>query len=248
MMPDPYEDPSQHAASEGSSSIVRSLRLRRRNPKPSPLGGYRQALHRAPQIAKDREVNDSPTASVQALGRSSTRKNNENATALSLAAECGLLEIVNALLERNADINLPAFCSPLHQAVKHRHLQVVQRLLECGANPDQQDQYGISPGQTAYSLGHLEIVKLFREKRRGAHSTSTTRPRIKPARDVPKVKVVRGKARGKLVPLPAVERQDENGWTALTRAVRGDDFATVNMLLDLGADHRKAAFEYSRFF
>jgi ankyrin repeat protein len=66
-----------------------------------------------------------------------------NNTPLHLAALYGRLEIVQLFIEYNGDINATnELGSPIHWALEHNHLKVVELLLGAGARLDIADKVG----------------------------------------------------------------------------------------------------------
>ena len=81
-------------------------------------------------------------------------------TALLRAAGGGQVEIVAALLARQADWRLRARtgATPLTAAISMRHAGVVEQLLKAGADPDQTLPGGVTPLMLAAALGQTEIA------------------------------------------------------------------------------------------
>ncbi|EAW20706.1 ankyrin repeat domain-containing protein [Aspergillus fischeri NRRL 181] len=85
-------------------------------------------------------------------------------TPLSHAAELGLAEIVQLLLDSNADINLEDKCgrTPLLWATQKGHETIVSELLaSVGVDVDHLDPDGRSPLSHAAELGRGEIIQLL---------------------------------------------------------------------------------------
>ena len=86
-----------------------------------------------------------------------------------LASFCGLKEVVTALIEAGADINLANndSCTPLFIASQEGHVEVVRALLAAGADHtlarDIDDQRKETPLGTARRNGHHSIVQLLQE-------------------------------------------------------------------------------------
>ena len=75
-------------------------------------------------------------------------ENNGGGTSLYMAAAFGRKDVAKFLISQNADINKADNIhgyTPLHTAAKHGHIEVVQLLLEKGANPALQDKYDNRP-------------------------------------------------------------------------------------------------------
>ena len=66
-------------------------------------------------------------------------QNEKGGTPLHNAIDDGMKEVVSALIEAGADINLPdkKGCTPLYMASQHGHLEVVKELVRAGASVDQ---------------------------------------------------------------------------------------------------------------
>jgi ankyrin repeat protein len=86
---------------------------------------------------------------------------------LGLAAFFGHAEIVRLLLTRGADVNLAAQNSTrvtaLHGSVTRGAVDIVQVLLEHGANPNARQEGGFAPLHSAAAAGHEGIVRLLVE-------------------------------------------------------------------------------------
>ncbi len=94
-------------------------------------------------------------------GGVNSRNEHLNDTPLYDAAKCGMKEVVSALIEAWADINLPSKegCTPLFMASQSGHLEVVKELVRAGASIDQARKNGCTPLIMASQNGHLEVVK-----------------------------------------------------------------------------------------
>ena len=82
---------------------------------------------------------------------------------------CGLKEVLSALIEAGADINLANndCCTPLCSASQEGHVEVVRELLTAGADHTLawiiDDQRMVTPLETAHRQGHRSIVQLLQE-------------------------------------------------------------------------------------
>lgn len=97
-----------------------------------------------------------------------SRKENTQQSALCLAVYGQASEVVDLLLERGAELDRTNIeCDPLIAAVQDNHLEIAQKLLAHGADPD--FTYTIDNGETrsplsyAEELGFNEMVRLLRE-------------------------------------------------------------------------------------
>ena len=93
--------------------------------------------------------------------------------ALVMAAGNGRTEMVRLLLDYGADINelgvhIPynkraarRMGTPLHKAVKNKHIQTLAYLLERGANAEKPDSIGRTPLQLARELGHDDAAAVL---------------------------------------------------------------------------------------
>jgi hypothetical protein len=89
-------------------------------------------------------------------------------TALHYAAFCGLHSIVDFLITAHSqDIHSRAFddeLTALHVAVIRGHAEVVQILLERGADPTVQDKDGQTPFHFASLKGDVEVIRMILEQ------------------------------------------------------------------------------------
>ena len=89
-------------------------------------------------------------------------------TPLALACFFGHVELARWLINRGANLDLPADnpmkVAPLHAASASRHLEIVRALLEGGANPNARQQGGFTPLHAAAQNGDAEIARVLIEK------------------------------------------------------------------------------------
>ena len=91
---------------------------------------------------------------------------NEGDTCLILAANFGHTETVRVLLcMPEVDVNHQGMNNhtALHSAVDEGHPDVVQLLIDAGADIETKDTDGLSPLWLASTLGHLDVVKMLVE-------------------------------------------------------------------------------------
>ena len=86
---------------------------------------------------------------------------NKSAPLLLVAARQGHVELIDALLRRGADVNLPKAngATPLYLAAQEGHLAAASKLLEAGANVNQaRYTVGATPLYVAAQMGHAAVV------------------------------------------------------------------------------------------
>jgi ankyrin repeat protein len=157
-------------------------------------------------------------------------------TAVLLAARQGAANGVRALAEAGADLNAtdPDGTSALNLAIINAHYEVAALLVEKGANPNLADTAGMTPLYATIDMRHQEPL--------------INRPLAKPSGsmlplDLVKVLLDRGADPNARLKTPLLMRQHNGGdptlgegATALMRAAKVSDLATMAMLLDKGAD------------
>jgi len=84
-------------------------------------------------------------------------------TAINFAAFDGSLKILQLLVEYGGNVNICSYSnvSPLHRAITKKHIDVVEFLLENGADVDKNDDNKRTGLHIAALSGELEIVKLL---------------------------------------------------------------------------------------
>ena len=93
----------------------------------------------------------------------------EGTTPLYTACERGNLQVVNALIEGGADLNMTTSdtngFTPLYVSAEEGHFEVVALLLAANANPDvaSSDSYGFTPLYIACERGNVQVVNALIE-------------------------------------------------------------------------------------
>ena len=81
---------------------------------------------------------------------------------LFIASEKGDINVVTLLVLSKADPNVGAgsssYSTPLHGAAMNGHLNVITALLEADADPGKQNEFGATAGAIAASRGHISIL------------------------------------------------------------------------------------------
>jgi len=89
-------------------------------------------------------------------------RNRQDESALMLAAFKGMTEVVQQLIDKEADVNKPGW-TPLHYAATRGHLQIMNLLLEHHAYIDAASPNGTTPLMMAAMYGTPSAVKLLLE-------------------------------------------------------------------------------------
>jgi ankyrin repeat protein len=141
---------------------------------------------------------------------------------------------VRLLLDHGADINDLGFDgAPLHLASRCGHIEVVETLLDHGANIEIQDNRGIRPLHSAVSSkrGDVDIVRLLLD--RGANINAPDRPETFPEPATPTPFTICGNAVGMCPDYPDVGISGwfslETGSAKLLEAMRDDFSADINL-------------------
>ena len=111
------------------------------------------------------EQNDKAVVEKGAEGINA-RGSKDGCTALHVAAGDGHTAVVEKLLEKGAEVNVPdnKGRTPLHVAASNGHTAVVEKLLEKGAEVNRLDNKGLTPRDLAASNGHTDVVALLLKK------------------------------------------------------------------------------------
>ena len=155
-------------------------------------------------------------------------------TALIPAAERGHVEIVQELLTRtNVDVNHinNLGWTALLEAIilgngGERHQQIVQLLVDHGANINIADKEGVTPLEHARARGFREIELILVQASRARDMELITAAKRGDA----------GAVRALLAQGASVHAQDENGVTALIAAAYRNDLEIADLLIQAGAD------------
>ncbi|RDW64095.1 hypothetical protein BP5796_10597 [Coleophoma crateriformis] len=171
-------------------------------------------------------------------------------TLLTLAASYGQLDIVERLLQANADVNAAAADggrTALQAAAEGGHLKVVERLLQANADVNAAAAGGYS-GRTALQAaaegGHLGVVERLLQANAEVNAAAAAggrngRTALQAAAQGGHLKVVE-----RLLQANAdVNAAADGGRTALQAAAEGGHFGVVEQLLQANADVNTAAAE-----
>ncbi|HJM68964.1 MAG TPA: ankyrin repeat domain-containing protein [Candidatus Babeliales bacterium] len=96
----------------------------------------------------------------------SNERDREGFTALMVAVRAGRLNVVNELIALGAEVNVasgPMLNTPLIEATIKGNLEMVEVLLEAGADVNKENRFGFTPLMEAADWGHLGIVKVLLE-------------------------------------------------------------------------------------
>ena len=162
-------------------------------------------------------------------------QDNDGMTALMYAVENWHLEIVEALLNANADLNIrnEDGWTALMSACPNGNAEVVEVLLKGGADPNIQDKDGWTALMSACRKGHSKVVEVLlkggadpdiREKDGGTALMSACRRGH--------LKVIEVLLEGGADP----DIKEKDGWTALMAACQKGHLKVVEILLEAGAN------------
>ena len=154
---------------------------------------------------------------------------------LLLAAEDGLVQSVEALLEAGAELNHAANhgCTAVYMAASNGHLDAVRALVAAGAEMHHADNNGFTALYAAANFGHVEIVQVLAEA--GAEvdhaSIDGCTALYAPAQDGHLEAV-----RALLEAGAEVDHADSSGATALYIASQNGHLDVVGALVEAGAE------------
>jgi ankyrin repeat protein len=97
------------------------------------------------------------------IGADINRRDDDNNTALHLAAESGSPDIINLLLDIGMSVNLTNKndSTPLHVSAEFGHLDATKALFERGATTNYINKYGNTPHMVALKSDKFEICRYF---------------------------------------------------------------------------------------
>ena len=157
-------------------------------------------------------------------------RDDDNDTALILAATGGQVSIVKALLETRADVDATSNsrATALSRASENGHAEVAKLLLTAGANVNPKNADGLTPLALACTNGHLKVAEILLtagadlKARANTGDTALSRASAAGYPDIVKL-ILRGGQ--------AITSEDLNAETALTQAVRAGHSDIVKLLL-----------------
>ena len=153
-----------------------------------------------------------------------------------MAAENGHLEVIEALIKADADVNASNKngTTALQVAAINGHLKVVEALIEAGADVNASNNNGVTALQVAAENGHLEVIEaLIKAGAKVDQENTNGDTALKYAADHGHVKIVKA-----LIKAGADINKSggENKETALKYAAQKGHTEVVEALIEAGAD------------
>jgi len=157
-------------------------------------------------------------------------RDDDNDTALILAATGGQVSIVKALLETRADVDATSNsrATALSRASENGHAEVAKLLLTAGANVNPKNVDGLTPLALACTNGHIKVAEILlaagADVKARANTGDTALSRASAAGYLDTVKLILREGQ-------TIKSEDLNAETALTQAVRAGHSDIVKLLL-----------------
>jgi len=175
-------------------------------------------------------------------------KGDENATALTLAANGGYLDLVKLLLEKRVNIEEVGLCghTALSLSSKRGFTDIVEFLLEQGANVNHETSNGSTPLMYASLYGHYDTIE----------EILASQPDVNVSNNEGATALIYAARYGheKVVDLLVswslmnIDKVDNRNYSALMYACQHNHPNVVKMLLDAGADiNLKAGCLFNRY-
>ena len=132
------------------------------------FGAYWENVARAAAQGDPRQVQE-----LLASGKSPNDTDNEEHTALHVAAMNGNLQIAAIMIKAKAKLDPQDKLghTPLHYAADRNHADVAKLLLDVGVAVDPENRNGVTPLMLAASRGNLDVIRVLLDK--GANPTKT---------------------------------------------------------------------------
>ncbi|RSL60417.1 hypothetical protein CEP53_005440 [Fusarium sp. AF-6] len=229
--PSPDPDPPSHSSSSSS-------------PSSSAVSDDQTELHKFLQTTKNDEKNTDRLKEILAgLGKDEIHQRSpydEDKTAMEMAVDHGMLWAVRELLDYDTSLISRADENgrqPLHKACREGHLEIVNLLLQHGADIEAKESDGSTPFDSACWKGHKDVVELLLS--RGANSQGCDNDgwtSIRAATEHKRLDVIEVL----LNENPAnINVADNKGETSLHVASGKGYVAIMHLLLEKGADIEK---------
>jgi len=138
----------------------------------APASEYRRTVERDPHPIIKASLEGNFSEIVEALRDdvrySTLAVDKRGHSSLAMAAEKGMSNAVREIMHCRADVDGKCYLgvSPLHYAAAHGHVEVAQRLLQCGATVNSKDDsLGYTPLHEAARVGRAAVVEFLLEAR-----------------------------------------------------------------------------------